>query len=258
VPGKRSSAKPLAAEPPSRPGPAAACVGPSADGQRAPGSEWRGNGHGVGTYPTRRRGVSLSFHRGKERGRVSISDWRHPKSTPDPFAFRLRPPPRPHRHQPGPRRPAQGRRRLRPAHRPRPARRHRPAPARAAPRQWPGAGILASPDAAGRDRMSGDDTSPWRAMLCRNRAAPRMVGLLREAIQNSGRSLNQLSEASGVPRRQLSRFVRGKRTFTLPVVERVCRALHLTLMPERQQEEEGGARQAAPIVERRPEHARRS
>ena len=45
-----------------------------------------------------------------------------------------RPPPRPHRHQPGPGRPEEGRRRLRPAHRPGPARGHRPAAAGAAAR----------------------------------------------------------------------------------------------------------------------------
>jgi plasmid maintenance system antidote protein VapI len=67
--------------------------------------------------------------------------------------------------------------------------------------------------------------------------APRTVDLLREAIWNSGQSLNQLSEVNGVPRQQSSRFVRGERTLTLPVAEKVCRALHLTLAREKQEEE---------------------
>ena len=56
-----------------------------------------------------------------------------------------------------------------------------------------------------------------------------MAEVLREAIRNSGLSLNQLGQACGVPRQPLSRFVRGERTLTLPVAERVCRALGLEL-----------------------------
>jgi transcriptional regulator with XRE-family HTH domain len=52
---------------------------------------------------------------------------------------------------------------------------------------------------------------------------------LRKAIAESGMSLNQLGKASGVSQAQLSRFVRGSRTLTLPVADRLCGLLGLAL-----------------------------
>jgi transcriptional regulator with XRE-family HTH domain len=62
--------------------------------------------------------------------------------------------------------------------------------------------------------------------------APGLVEQLRDAIRRSGQSLNQLSKASGVGSNQLSRFMRGVRTLTLPAAEKLCRVLRLRLSPE--------------------------
>jgi transcriptional regulator with XRE-family HTH domain len=59
--------------------------------------------------------------------------------------------------------------------------------------------------------------------------APGLVEQLREAIRKSGRSLYQLGKDSGVGSDQLSRFMRGERTLTLPAAEKLCRALDLEL-----------------------------
>ena len=48
---------------------------------------------------------------------------------------------------------------------------------------------------------------------------------LREAIRRDGRPLTEIGEAAGVDHGRLSRFMRAKRTLTLPAVEAVCRAL---------------------------------
>ena len=53
---------------------------------------------------------------------------------------------------------------------------------------------------------------------------------LREAIAGCGLSLNQLSQAAGVDRGMLSRFLREERTLTLAVVAKVCKALGLSLV----------------------------
>jgi transcriptional regulator with XRE-family HTH domain len=66
----------------------------------------------------------------------------------------------------------------------------------------------------------------------KKREAPGLVEQLREAIRSSGRSLNQISRESGVGSDQLSRFMRGVRTLTLPAAEKVCRTLRLRLGPE--------------------------
>ena len=50
---------------------------------------------------------------------------------------------------------------------------------------------------------------------------------LRQAIQASGRSLNQLQQETGVSRSQLSRFMRGERDISLTVAEKVCDVLGL-------------------------------
>jgi antitoxin component HigA of HigAB toxin-antitoxin module len=80
---------------------------------------------------------------------------------------------------------------------------------------------------------------------------PSVVEQLKEAIRGSGRSLNQLSINSGVSSAQLSRFMQGKRSLTLPAVEKLCRTLRLGLAPlppeapptrrRRQAGQEGGA-----------------
>jgi hypothetical protein len=56
-----------------------------------------------------------------------------------------------------------------------------------------------------------------------------LKGQLRQAIRGSGRSLNQLSIASGIGRDRLSRFVRGERGLGLDAAERLCEALGLRL-----------------------------
>jgi transcriptional regulator with XRE-family HTH domain len=66
-------------------------------------------------------------------------------------------------------------------------------------------------------------------MAKKKREQADLVEQLKEAIQQSGRTLLKLSEDSGVSAGQLSRFVRGVRTLTLPAASRVCRALGLHL-----------------------------
>jgi transcriptional regulator with XRE-family HTH domain len=48
-------------------------------------------------------------------------------------------------------------------------------------------------------------------------------------IRSSGRSVHQISLACGLNHSQLSRFMHGKRTLTLPAVERLCKELGLEL-----------------------------
>ena len=60
-----------------------------------------------------------------------------------------------------------------------------------------------------------------------------LIAQLREAIRQSGQSLNQLGAACGVGRDRLSRFLRAERGLTVEAAEKICRALRLRLMPER-------------------------
>jgi transcriptional regulator with XRE-family HTH domain len=53
---------------------------------------------------------------------------------------------------------------------------------------------------------------------------------LKEAVRESGLSLNQIEKASGVGREQLSRFLRDQRTLTLPAVAKLCTALGYRLV----------------------------
>jgi transcriptional regulator with XRE-family HTH domain len=55
---------------------------------------------------------------------------------------------------------------------------------------------------------------------------------LRQAIAGSGMSLYQLSQASGVHRSQLSRFIRGERDLGLEVADKVCEVLGLRFIQE--------------------------
>jgi transcriptional regulator with XRE-family HTH domain len=56
-----------------------------------------------------------------------------------------------------------------------------------------------------------------------------LVEQLRQAIRNSGESLNHLGQRSGVSRDRLSRFLRGERDLTLTAAEKLCFALGLRL-----------------------------
>ncbi len=53
---------------------------------------------------------------------------------------------------------------------------------------------------------------------------------LQRVILESGLSLNQLGKQTGVSQGQLSRFLRGDRTLTLPAVDKICRYFGLKLV----------------------------
>jgi transcriptional regulator with XRE-family HTH domain len=65
----------------------------------------------------------------------------------------------------------------------------------------------------------------------KKRRAPGLKEQLREAIRESGKSLNQLSKVCGVGNDRLSRFMRGERGLTIDAVEKICIALRLGLAP---------------------------
>ena len=56
---------------------------------------------------------------------------------------------------------------------------------------------------------------------------------MREAIENSGMSRNQLSQLSGVDPAQLCYFTQGKRSLTLKSAEKIADVLGLELKPKR-------------------------
>jgi transcriptional regulator with XRE-family HTH domain len=56
-----------------------------------------------------------------------------------------------------------------------------------------------------------------------------LVAQLQRAIRECGLSLNELGRRTGVSQGQLSRFLRGDRTLTLPAAARVCRYFGLEL-----------------------------
>ena len=56
-----------------------------------------------------------------------------------------------------------------------------------------------------------------------------MAAELQRVILESGMSLNRLGHQAGVSQGQLSRFVRGDRTLTLPAVDKLCRFFGLKL-----------------------------
>jgi transcriptional regulator with XRE-family HTH domain len=68
--------------------------------------------------------------------------------------------------------------------------------------------------------------------MSKKKEGPGVVEQLREAIRQSGRSLNQLSQLSGIDSGRLSRFMRGERDITISAVEKICRALGLHLASE--------------------------
>ena len=57
----------------------------------------------------------------------------------------------------------------------------------------------------------------------KKREAYNLVNEIREAIRDSGQSLYQISHSSGVTASQLSRFMRGERTLTLPAAAKIVR-----------------------------------
>jgi transcriptional regulator with XRE-family HTH domain len=63
------------------------------------------------------------------------------------------------------------------------------------------------------------------------RNKPSITDQLRQAIQDSGLSLNELERQCGVSHAVLSRFMTGKRTLTLPLAGKVCETLGLQLYP---------------------------
>ncbi|HZY87592.1 MAG TPA: helix-turn-helix transcriptional regulator [Gemmataceae bacterium] len=63
---------------------------------------------------------------------------------------------------------------------------------------------------------------------------------MKERIRGCGMNLNELGLASGVAPPQLSRFMRGERTLTLPTVEKVCRVLNLELAERPAEKKKGG------------------
>jgi DNA-binding Xre family transcriptional regulator len=82
-----------------------------------------------------------------------------------------------------------------------------------------------------------DGNHPRRGVMGKKRPAqdgpqperPGLVDQIREALRNSGQSLGELEQATGVDRGSLSRFLRGKRDLRGSVLDRLCRALNLRL-----------------------------
>ena len=54
---------------------------------------------------------------------------------------------------------------------------------------------------------------------------------LREAIRQAGRSRYRISQETGIPQGQLSRFMHGKGGLSLRSVDRLCGCLGLALTP---------------------------
>jgi transcriptional regulator with XRE-family HTH domain len=59
-----------------------------------------------------------------------------------------------------------------------------------------------------------------------------VVRQLQDAIRASGLSLQELGRRAGVSQGQLSRFLRGDRTLTLPAAARLCLYFRLGLRPD--------------------------
>jgi DNA-binding phage protein len=66
-------------------------------------------------------------------------------------------------------------------------------------------------------------------IMGKKREAPTLTEQIREAIQRSGQSLNQLGKQCGVDSARLSRFMRGERGLSLDAVDAIAKALHLRL-----------------------------
>jgi transcriptional regulator with XRE-family HTH domain len=84
-----------------------------------------------------------------------------------------------------------------------------------------------------------------------------LVEELRQAVQGSGLSLNEIERRCGVSHAVLSRFLRGERTLTLPLAAKLCEALGLHLC--RHEETLPAATEAPPAPKHlrgRPRHGR--
>lgn len=67
--------------------------------------------------------------------------------------------------------------------------------------------------------------------MTKDKAPLRIVEQLQQAIRDSEFSLNELGRRTGVSQGQLSRFLRGDRTLTLPAAAKVCAFFGLELCP---------------------------
>jgi transcriptional regulator with XRE-family HTH domain len=75
----------------------------------------------------------------------------------------------------------------------------------------------------------------------KKREAPTLTDQLREAIRQSGRSLNQLGKQCGLDAARLSRFVRGERGLSLEAIDAIAKALNLCLAVDEKAAGEGKA-----------------
>jgi plasmid maintenance system antidote protein VapI len=57
-----------------------------------------------------------------------------------------------------------------------------------------------------------------------------LIGVLKETIRDCGLPMSELAKRTGVSHPQLSRFVRGERTLTLPAAERLVQFFRLRLV----------------------------
>src|SRR5262245_11256657 len=75
------------------------------------------------------------------------------------------------------------------------------------------------------------DNTPGRrqGMGKKRHRAPDLIEQLRGAVAGCGISMNRLGKEAGVNQAQLSRFIRGERTLTLPTAAKLCAYLGLRL-----------------------------
>jgi len=85
--------------------------------------------------------------------------------------------------------------------------------------------------------MKGHHKAPRRMEKKQDRS-PDLIEQLRQAVAGCGMSMNQLGKAAGVNQAQLSRFLRGERTLTLPTAAKLCAYLGLRLTGPALEDEE--------------------
>jgi transcriptional regulator with XRE-family HTH domain len=66
------------------------------------------------------------------------------------------------------------------------------------------------------------------------REQPEFSEQLREAIRQAGRSRYRISQETGIPQGQLSRFMHDKGGLSLRSVDRLCGCLGLTITAQKQ------------------------
>ena len=66
------------------------------------------------------------------------------------------------------------------------------------------------------------------------REQPEFSEQLREAIRHAGRSRYRISQETGIPQGQLSRFMHDKGGLSLRSVDRLCGCLGLTITAQKQ------------------------